>query len=59
MDLKELTQLFSFRDIRSVVLGFIVVFGGIGLSGLTYYAHLTGNARLAGISAGVSLVFVF
>ena len=39
-------------------MGFVVVFGGIGLSGLTYYAHLSGNARLAEISAGISLVFV-
>lgn len=35
-----------------------VVVGGIGLSALTLYAHQTGNIRLAGISAGVSLVFV-
>ncbi len=43
---------------RNVALGFVVIFGGIGLSGLTYYAHSIGNSRLAGISAGVSIVFV-
>ena len=40
------------------MMGAVVVFGGIGLSGLTYYAHLTQQPRLAGISAGISLVFV-
>jgi uncharacterized protein (DUF58 family) len=58
LNLKILTQLFSFRDLRNAVLGIIVVFGGLGLSGLTLYAHQTGNIRLAGISAGISLVFV-
>ncbi len=58
MDLRELTQLFSLRDLRNAATGFAVVFGGIGLSGLTYYAHLTQQPRLAGISAGISLVFV-
>ncbi|MEO7674995.1 MAG: DUF58 domain-containing protein [Pyrinomonadaceae bacterium] len=58
MDLRTLSQLFSLRDLRNAAMGFAVVFGGIGLSGLTYYAHLSGNARLAGISAGISLVFV-
>ena len=58
MDLRALRHLFSLRDLRNAAMGFAVVFGGIGLSGLTYYAHLSGNARLAGISAGISLVFV-
>lgn len=58
MDLKGLTQLFSLRDLRNAGLGLLVVLGGIGLSTLTYYAHLNGNSRLAGISAGISLVFV-
>ncbi|HTH36340.1 MAG TPA: DUF58 domain-containing protein [Pyrinomonadaceae bacterium] len=58
MKLATLSQLFSLRDIRNAALGLLVVFGGIGLSALTYWAHLTGNTRLAGISAGVSLVFV-
>lgn len=58
MKLAAILQLFSLRDIRNGVLGLVVVFGGVGLSGLTYWAHATGNTRLAGISAGVSLVFV-
>ncbi len=58
MKLRLLTQLFSLRDLRNAALGMAVVVGGIGLSLLTLYAHRTGNPRLAGISAGVSLVFV-
>ncbi len=58
MKLAAISQLFSLRDIRNAGLGVLVVVGGIGLSALTYWAHLTGNTRLAGISAGVSLVFV-
>ncbi len=58
MKLGTVSQLFSLRDIRSAALGLLVVVGGIGLSGLTYWAHLSGNSRLAGIAAGVSLVFV-
>lgn len=58
MNFSLLTQLFSLRDIRNAGLGMLVVFGGIGLSALTYWAHMSGNARLAGISAGASLIFV-
>lgn len=58
MKLAAVSQLFSLRDIRNAVLALVVVLGGIGLSGLTAYAHLNGNTRLAGIAAGASLVFV-
>lgn len=58
MRLQALSELFSFRDLRNAALGAVVVVGGLGLSGLTLYAHQTGNIRLAGISAGLSLVFV-
>lgn len=58
MALRDLTQLFSLRDLRNAALGTLVVIGGLGLAGLTLYAHQAGNARLAGIAAGVSLVFV-
>ena len=58
MNLKLASQLFSLRDLRNAALGVVVVFGGLGLSGLTLWAHQTGNIRLAGISAGASLVFV-
>ena len=58
MNLRSLSQLFSIRDLRNAALGSVVVFGGLGLSGLTLYAHQTGNIRLAGISAAASLVFV-
>ena len=39
-------------------MGAVVVFGGIGLAIATLYAHQTGNVELAGITAGISLVFV-
>lgn len=55
---RALTELFSIRDLRNAVLGAVVLVGGLGLSGLTLWAHQTGNMRLAGISAGISLVFV-
>jgi len=58
MNLRELNQIFSVRDLRNAVVGLIVIVGGIGLSGLTLYAHRSGNIRLAGISAAISLVFV-
>lgn len=58
MNLRSISQLFSVRDLRNATLGSIVVFGGIGLSFVTLYAHRTGDIRLAGISAGLSLVFV-
>ena len=58
MNLKLITQLFSLRDLRNAVMGAVVVFGGIGLALATLYAHQTGNVQLAGITAGISLVFV-
>ena len=58
MKISELRQLFSFRDLKNAVLAFFVVFGGLGLAGFTLYAHRTGDARLAGIGAAASLVFV-
>ena len=58
MNFRSISQLFSLRDLKNGALGLAVVFGGIGLSVLTLYAHQTGNIRLAGISAGISLVFV-
>ena len=58
MNFKTLFQLFSFRDIRNSLLGLIVVFGGLGLAGLTLWVNQTGNTRLAGIAAAVSLAFV-
>ena len=58
MELRLFRQLFSLRDVRNAVLGFIVLFGGLGLAGLTYYAHLTSQPRLAGLAAGASLLFV-
>ncbi len=58
MNLKNLAQLFSFRDLRNAAMGLVVVFGGLALAGLTLYAHETGDVQLAGITAGISLVFV-
>jgi uncharacterized protein (DUF58 family) len=57
MNLTILRQLVSLRDIRNGILGMVVVVGGIALAVLTLYASQT-NPRLAGILAGVSLVFV-
>ncbi|MBK6750575.1 MAG: DUF58 domain-containing protein [Pyrinomonadaceae bacterium] len=58
MNLKNLTQLFSLRDLRNAALGVGVVFGGLALTALTLYAHRTGDVQLAGIAAGISLIFV-
>lgn len=58
MNLKLLKQLFSLRDLRNGILGFVVLFGGVGLSMLMVYAHQIDDARLAGFSAVASLVFV-
>jgi uncharacterized protein (DUF58 family) len=58
MNLRLASQLFSLRDLRNAGLGLVVIVGGLGLSGLTLYAHQSGNVRLAGISAGASLIFV-
>jgi len=58
MNLKDLGQLISLRDLRNALVGVVVIVGGLGLSLLTLYAHQSGNIQLAGISAGISLVFV-
>ncbi len=58
MNLKVARQLFSLRDVRNAALGIAVLVGGIGLAGVTYYAHLTSQARLAGAAAITSLIFV-
>ena len=56
--LRQLAQLISFKELRNALLGFTVVFGGLGLALVTYYAHQTGNLQLAGVAATSSLVFV-
>jgi uncharacterized protein (DUF58 family) len=58
VDFRTLSQLFNFREIRNGLLGLVVVFGGLALAGITLWAHRTGNVRLAGIAATVSLGFV-
>ena len=58
MNLKLASQLFSRRDLLNAILGVVVVFGGLGLAGLTMYAQQAGDIRLTGISAVASLVFV-
>lgn len=58
MNFLALSQLFTLRDLRNAALGVVVIFGGLGLAGLTLYAHQTGQTRLAGIAAAISLVFV-
>jgi uncharacterized protein (DUF58 family) len=56
MQFATFRQLFTFRDIRNAALGIIVLFGGLGLALLTFFARH--NPTLAGIAAGASLVFV-
>jgi len=58
VDFRALSQLFNFREIRNGLLGLVVVLGGLALAGVTLWAHQTGNVRLAGIAAAVSLGFV-
>lgn len=58
MKLTTLTELFSLRDLRNGILAVAVIAGGIGLSILTLYAHQADRPRLAGIAAGISLIFV-
>jgi hypothetical protein len=58
VDLRSFRQLFSLRDLRNAFLGAGVILGGIGLAALTLYWHSTDQPRLAGIAAGVSLLFV-
>lgn len=58
MNLKILSQIFSLRDFRNALLGIFVVFGGLGLAVFTLWAHRSGDTRLAGIAAGISLIFV-
>ena len=58
MNFKSVLELFSIRDLRNAALGGVVLVGGLGLSGITLYAHQTENFRLAGYSAIISLFFV-
>jgi uncharacterized protein (DUF58 family) len=58
LNLKTLGQIFSLRDFRNALLGVFVVIGGLGLAVFTLWAHRSGDVRLAGIAAGISLVFV-
>ena len=58
MEFRVVRELFSLRDVRNAALGVIVLFGGLGLAGLTYLAHIYGAPRLAGFAAGASLLFV-
>lgn len=58
MNLKVLSQIFSLRDFRNALFGTFVVSGGLGLAIFTLWAHRSGNVRLAGIAAGMSLIFV-
>ncbi len=58
MQVRAIRQLFSLRDVRNAFLGAVVLVGGLGLALLTYIAHLTKQTELAGIAAGVSLIFV-
>ena len=48
----------NWRNVRSVVFGLMVVFGGLGLAFVTLYAQYIGNPELAGGAAIASLVFV-
>src|SRR5688500_1890054 len=54
----RLTELFGTRDLKNAAIGTVVVFGGLLLAALTFYAHSIGEARWAGIAAVASLIFV-
>lgn len=58
MDLRSLRHLFTPKDIRNAVFATAVVVGGLCLAAVTVYAHQTQQPRLAGLAAGISLVFV-
>lgn len=51
-------SLMSARDIRNAIVAFVVVGGGLALTALTIFAHATDRPQLAGIAAGLSLIFV-
>jgi uncharacterized protein (DUF58 family) len=57
-DLSVLRQFFGVRDLRNAAVVGLTIIGGIGLAVLTIYAHETQQARLAGIAAALSLIFV-
>ncbi len=57
-DISVLRQFFGARDLRNALVVGLTVIGGIGLAILTIYAHETQQARLAGIAAVLSLIFV-
>ena len=58
MKFRNLTHLFSFRDVRNAILGFSVVIGGLSLAGLTLYAQRTNDNQMARFSMAASLVFI-
>ena len=58
MKLRSIAQLFSLKDLRSAIVSVVIVGGGLGLTALTLYAHSNNDPQLAGIAAGLSLVFV-
>jgi uncharacterized protein (DUF58 family) len=58
VDWRGIIQLFGTRDIRNAIVGTVVVFGGLSLAAITFFAHRNGNPQIAGISAIASLVFV-
>lgn len=58
MNFRLLRQLFSLRDLRNLLVGVFVVGGGLGLAGVTLWANHVGDVRMAGVAAGVSIVFV-
>jgi uncharacterized protein (DUF58 family) len=54
----KLLELVSLGDLRNLFFGSLIILAGLGLAVLTLVAHQSGNARLAGIAAAASLVFV-
>ncbi len=59
MKLKAFTQLFSLRDIRNAMLGFVVVFGGLGLAFATIWAQQIGEYSLCRLCGGRFAGFCF
>ena len=58
MNVRALIKLLTPRDVRNIVVGVIVVFGALALAGMTLFARSQENVMLAGVAAGLSLIFV-
>ncbi len=58
MKLRAMLSLMSPREVRNAIVAMVVVGGGLLLTALTIFAHATDRPQLAGVAAGLSLIFV-